>query len=96
MGDLRGKPLDSRRLSRFLRDYDVRTRDIRADVDGEEKVRKGYRREDLHDAWLRYLPPAEPQAGACTVCGEPLRPHASRGRLHHPRRRRHVNARADT
>jgi len=48
--------------------------DIRADVDGEEKVRKGYRREDLHDAWLRYLPPAEPQAGACTVCGEPLEP----------------------
>jgi uncharacterized protein DUF3631 len=74
MGDLRGKPLDSRRLSRFLRDYDVRPRDIRADVDGEEKVRKGYRREDLHDAWLRYLPPAEPQAGACTVCGEPLDP----------------------
>jgi hypothetical protein len=29
MGDLRGKPLDSRRLSRFLRDYDVRPRDIR-------------------------------------------------------------------
>jgi hypothetical protein len=37
MGDLRGKPLDSRRLSRFLRDYDVRPRDIRADVDGEER-----------------------------------------------------------
>ncbi len=64
--------LDSRRLSRFLRDYDVRPRDIRADVNGEEKVRKGYRREDLHDAWLRYLPPAEPRAGA--VCGEPFDP----------------------
>jgi Protein of unknown function (DUF3631)/Bifunctional DNA primase/polymerase, N-terminal len=65
-GDLRGKPLDPRRLSRFMRDYDVHPADVRADVDGEEKVRKGYKREDLHDAWLRYLPPLP----TCAACGE--------------------------
>ena len=67
-GDLKGKPLDPRKLARFLRDYDVRPADVRADVDGQEKVRKGYKRDDLHDAWARYLPTTL----ACTVCGEPL------------------------
>jgi hypothetical protein len=66
-GDLKGKPLDPRRLSRFLREYDVKPHDVRADVGGVEKVRKGYKREDLHDAWLRYLPPeTRPR---CTECG---------------------------
>jgi hypothetical protein len=67
-GDLKGKPLDPRRLARFLRDYEVHPDDVRAyahDV-GEEKVRKGYKREDLHDPWQRYLPPLP----ACAVCGE--------------------------
>jgi hypothetical protein len=67
-GELKGKPLDPRRLSRFLRDYDVHPGDVRADVEGEEKVRKGYKREDLHDAWLRYLPPLP----TCAACGEPM------------------------
>jgi Protein of unknown function (DUF3631)/Domain of unknown function (DUF3854) len=55
-GDLKGKPLDPRRLSTFLNGYKIGPKDVRAMVDGEEKVRKGYRREDLHDAWQRYLP----------------------------------------
>ena len=67
-GDLRGKPLDSRKLSRFLRDYDVRPADVRADVEGVDTVRKGYKLEDLHDAWARYLA-ARP---ACTTCDQPL------------------------
>ena len=75
-GDLKGKPLDPRRLSRFLHEYDVHPADVRADVvtkvNGqvvtEEKVRKGYKRDELHDAWQRYLP----SAPACTICGEPL------------------------
>jgi uncharacterized protein DUF3631 len=67
-GELRGKALDPRRLSRFLRDYDVHPGDVRADVDGTEKGRKGYNREALHDAWLRYLPPLP----TCAVCGEPM------------------------
>jgi hypothetical protein len=51
-GDLRGKPLDARGLARRLKPYDVRPANIR---DGEE-VRKGYRRADLRDPWMRYLP----------------------------------------
>lgn len=50
--DLRGKPIDARGLARRLRKYDVRPGDHRFD----EGVRKGYRREDMHDAWNRYLP----------------------------------------
>jgi len=72
-GDLKGKPLDPRKLSRFLREYEIKPFDVRADVDGAEKVRKGYKREDLHDAWQRYLPPKNaPDAPACTICGGPL------------------------
>jgi hypothetical protein len=67
-GDLKGKPLDSRKLSRFLRDYDVKPTDVRADVDGVETVRKGYKREELYDAWDRYLP-AVP---TCPECGDEL------------------------
>lgn len=51
-GDLRGKPLDARGLARRLRKYDVRPADHRF----TEGVRKGYRTEDFHDAWQRYLP----------------------------------------
>lgn len=67
-GDLKGKPLDSRRLSRFLRDYDVKPGDVRVIVEGDEKVLKGYKREDLHDPWQRYLP----SVPLCTICESPL------------------------
>jgi hypothetical protein len=50
--DLRGKPLDPRGLSRLLKQYGVKSRNVR---DGDSTP-KGYRREDLHDAWQRYLP----------------------------------------
>lgn len=50
--DLRGKPIDARGLARRLRKYDVRPGTHRI---GDE-VRKGYRAEDFHDAWERYLP----------------------------------------
>lgn len=49
--DLRGKPLDARRLSRLLGDYDIRSITIRTGL----TTPKGYRRADLHDAWQRYL-----------------------------------------
>jgi len=52
-GDLRGKSIDARGLARRLRKYDVRPADHRFD----EGTKKGYRLEDFHDAWLRYLPP---------------------------------------
>jgi hypothetical protein len=54
-GDLKGKPLDSRRLARMLAKYGVKPADVRAVVAGVEKNRKGYRRADLHDPWRRYV-----------------------------------------
>ena len=53
-GELRGKELDSRGLARMLRKYDVAPKVIRVG----DSTPRGYRREDLHDAWSRYLPPA--------------------------------------
>lgn len=50
-GDLRGRPLDSRGLSRRLKPYGVAPRTVR--LGGGTS--KGYRREDLHDAWSRYV-----------------------------------------
>lgn len=55
-GDLRGKPLDARGLARRLLPYDVKPTTIRY----RASTPKGYRREDLHDAWLRYLPNTPP------------------------------------
>ena len=51
--DLRGKPLDARGLARRLKKYEARPADHRF---GDE-VRKGYRTEEFHDAWTRYLTP---------------------------------------
>jgi hypothetical protein len=50
-GDLRGKQLDARRLASLLTQYGVRSRNVVA----AESRPKGYHREDLHDAWVRYL-----------------------------------------
>lgn len=52
--DLRGKPLDARGLSNRLRPYGVHSRTVRIGA----TTPKGYRTEDLHDAWARYLPAA--------------------------------------
>ncbi len=50
--DLRGNPLDARGLARRLRQYGVTSGSVRCgDVTG-----KGYRRDEMHDAWSRYLP----------------------------------------
>ncbi len=64
--DLRGKPLDARGLARRLRKYDVRPGDHRFD-DG---TRKGYLREDFHDAWRRYLPLVAHVAHVAHTSGE--------------------------
>jgi len=55
--DLKGKPMTDRALATRLRQYSIKSRDVF--VAG--KGLKGYYREDLHDAWLRYLSPALPQ-----------------------------------
>ena len=65
--DLRGRPLDARGLARRLRSYEITSRKVK--IDG--KAYQGYQREDLHDAWSRYLSlvpgngePAEPKEPA--------------------------------
>lgn len=63
-GDLYGKELDARSLARRLSKYKVKPRVLRI---GEERAR-GYAREDLWDAWERYLPPlSTPSASVTTV-----------------------------
>jgi hypothetical protein len=57
--DLKGKPLDSRGLSWRLRQYDIKPRTVRIGI----ATPKGYRREDMHDAWSRYLPPLKNDHG---------------------------------
>ena len=50
--DWYGKPLTPRRLANLLKPYGVRSRNIKQ-TDGT--VAKGYHRDDLEDAWTRYL-----------------------------------------
>lgn len=52
--DLKGKPLDSRKLAYYLRPYGVQSENIRE----RTTIAKGYKRESLHDPWMRYLGPA--------------------------------------
>jgi hypothetical protein len=56
-GDLKGKPLSDRGLASRLRQYGVKSKVIRV---GEQTPR-GYARADLHDTWVRYLPPQYPK-----------------------------------
>jgi hypothetical protein len=62
-GDLKGKALDSRRLSNYLRPYGVKSKNIRVG----ESIPKGYTSEDLSDAWRRYLPPSDNSATDATA-----------------------------
>jgi hypothetical protein len=70
--DIRGKPLDSRGLSRRLNRYQIKSKPCR---DGEA-VFKGYTREDLHDAWQRYLglPQERSVTSVTSVTPNPTRP----------------------
>ena len=63
-GDLRGKPLDARRLAKYLGEYGVKSTTIRTDINSTPK---GYRVEELLDAWIRYLPTPEISATAATA-----------------------------
>ncbi len=49
--DLKGKPIDSRKLANFLRPYGVQSKSVRIG----ERTPKGYAAEDLYDPWTRYL-----------------------------------------
>ncbi|MFC6017580.1 DUF3631 domain-containing protein [Plantactinospora solaniradicis] len=48
-----GRLITSNDLAKLLRDYRVKPADVREPGGAN---RKGYRRDDLHDAWNRYLP----------------------------------------
>jgi hypothetical protein len=56
--DLKGKPITDRQLSQRLGPYGVRPRTLRFELN---LVAKGFRREDLHDVWRRYLPSLSPE-----------------------------------
>lgn len=62
--DLHGKPLDPRGLARRLRQYEVSSTKVKV----EGRALQGYRREDLWDAWSRYLP------APTTAQAEPVEP----------------------
>jgi len=67
--DLRGKPIDDRRLAFRLREYGIKSRTL--NLGGEQRA-KGYVREDLHDAWGRYLtPPPSPLPSITSVTSVP-------------------------
>jgi hypothetical protein len=50
--DMKGTPINSRRLANLLRPYGVQSKNIRLGI----STPKGYTAEDLHDPWERYLP----------------------------------------
>jgi len=67
--DLKGKPIDDRRLAFRLREYGIKSRTL--NLGGEHRA-KGYVREDLHDAWVRYLtPPPSPLSSVTSVTSVP-------------------------
>jgi 5S rRNA maturation endonuclease (ribonuclease M5) len=93
--DLKGKPLNARGLAARLRQYEVRSVNVRIG----DSVPKGYRREDLYDPWSRYLggvsvgvaskesatSATSATTPTCTACGQPLDPAlAAIGDTTHP------------
>jgi hypothetical protein len=60
--DLKGKPLDERGLAHRLRQYEIRSKNIRSGG----SVTKGYAKTDFFDIWARYLPPDTPAEKSAT------------------------------
>ena len=59
-GDYFGRPMNHRDMAKLLKPYSVKSVDVK--IDGTN--RKGYRRDHLHETWIRYLPP--PDGGSAT------------------------------
>ena len=59
-GDDFGHPMNARDMARLLRPYGIKSVDVK--IDGTN--RKGYRRDHLHETWIRYLPPGD---GVCAT-----------------------------
>lgn len=66
--DMKGKPIDARKLSRLLSQYGVASKSVRHGPLPSD-VAKGYTAEDLHDPWSRYLGPAQPEKSVTAVTG---------------------------
>ncbi|MER6503216.1 DUF3631 domain-containing protein [Streptomyces sp. NPDC001455] len=71
--DLDGKPLDSRRLSKMLREYRTTKDDpiVSRNIRTNGGILKGYYAEDLNDAWTRYCPPPSQNSATSAT---PLQP----------------------
>jgi hypothetical protein len=69
--DWYGKPITDRGIAGLLEDYGIKSCDVK--LNG--KNRKGYRREHLWDAWIRYLP-ATPSATSATSATSQVNPVA--------------------
>lgn len=65
-GELRGKPIDSRFLSRQLTKYGVKSKTLRIG----DATPKGYQAEDLADPWQRYVNVADVAASTVFVADE--------------------------
>jgi hypothetical protein len=74
--DMRGKPIDARKLSDHLARYQIGPKTIRDSSTG--RPAKGYSREDLWDAWTRYSPPADPRESVTSVTTVTSPPNPSR------------------
>ncbi len=72
-GDLRGKPLDARKLARLLKPYEITPKSTRQG----EYVFKGYERTDLSDAWARYLGPLHLASVTSVTSDTPAHPSSS-------------------
>jgi hypothetical protein len=74
--DLKGKPLNDRGLAQRLRQYGIKPRVLGGGS------HRGYRREDLHDAWDRYLAPPPISDGSVTsVTGVTSQPFQQPSRI---------------
>jgi len=60
--DYYGQRITARAVAKLLRPYGIRSRDVK--LGGA--ARKGYRREDLYDAWQRYCTPSATSATSAT------------------------------
>jgi hypothetical protein len=61
-GDWYGRPLNPRDLAGLLKPFSVSSVNVKLD----RVTKKGYRREDLHEPWTRFLPP-EQEGGATSA-----------------------------
>jgi hypothetical protein len=62
-GDIHGRAIDARGLSRRLKEYGIKSKTVRIG----STTPKGYSRSDFYDAWVRYLPePANESATSAT------------------------------